>query len=184
MKPRSKLFTCAIALLFLAACGNRGYKMSTSTMEPTIKEGDVVRIENTTDIGRNEIVAFQNAASKDVGADVIWISRVVGVPGDTIQVSEGKLYVNGVLSEHNHPGSTLMPAGQRQAEIFGSTESNTWNQDNFGPLRVPKSGETIQGSNETAGEVYFLMGDNRSDSYDSRFFGFVKKEEIRGRVDY
>jgi len=86
-----------------------------------------------------------------------FIKRLVGMPGDVIEIRDKKVYVNGELYKepkeiHTDPNILPASAGPR---------------DQFGPVTVP------EGS-------YFMMGDNRDESYDSRFWGFVKKEDILG----
>ncbi len=95
------------------------------------------------------VFEFPEDTSKD------FIKRIVGVPGDVLEMKEKVLFRNGQkLDEpyvkHTDPGI--------QAR-----------RDNFGPITVP------------AGK-YFVMGDNRDESYDSRFWGFVDKDKIRGKA--
>ena len=95
------------------------------------------------------VFEFPEDTSKD------FIKRIIGVPGDVVEMKDKALYRNGEklvepYIKHTDPG-----AQQRR--------------DNFGPITVP------------AGK-YFALGDNRDESYDSRFWGFVDKEKIRGKA--
>ena len=101
---------------------------------------------------RGDVVVFK--WPKDETKD--FIKHVIGIPGDHIQIVKKKLYVNGVLQ--NEP-------------YIQSIDPETTDQtprDNFDTIVPPHS--------------YFVMGDNRDDSYDSRFWGFVKSRKIVGRA--
>ncbi len=90
------------------------------------------------------------------------IKRVVAVPGDTVMVRGGKIFLNG------HPIDD--PHAYFEVADLARTPIQARNpRDNFGPVTVP------------AGKL-FLMGDNRDDSYDSRYWGFADIDAVEGRA--
>ena len=95
------------------------------------------------------VFEFPEDTSKD------FIKRIIGVPGDVVEMKDKALYRNGEKLVEPYIKHTDPNAQQRR--------------DNFGPITVP------------AGK-YFVLGDNRDESYDSRFWGFVDKEKIRGKA--
>ena len=108
-----------------------------------------------TDPKREDIVVF--IYPEDPKKD--FIKRVVGVAGDVVEVKNKKLYVNGGLVERDyaiHSDSRVLPV---QFTV----------RDNFGPVTVPE-------------KSLFVMGDNRDNSHDSRFWGFVPLSAVKGKA--
>ncbi len=105
---------------------------------------------------RGDIVVFKYP--KDEVRD--FIKRVIAVGGDTVQVRDNRVWVNGVLQEEPYVRGGPYPA---------SLAAQCGYPYACDPLRVP------QGS-------YFVMGDNRDNSQDSRYWGLVEREKIRGKA--
>ena len=119
------------------------YEIKGRSMEPTFLTGQrVVVLKAFYDIQRFDIVVFTSTedASKDL------IKRVVGLPGETLRVSGGKVYVN----------------GKRVQETYGVRHDARELLEEFPETRIPP-------------DHYYVLGDNRPDSHDSRYF-----EAIRG----
>lgn len=104
---------------------------------------------------RGDVVVFRFPKDRKVD----YIKRVVGVEGDKVEIVNKKLIINDaeVVDLHAHFSSS--------SELSPDTSP----RDNFGPITVP------------VGKI-FVMGDNRDNSYDSRFWGFVDQEDILGKA--
>ena len=149
----------------------QAYKIPSGSMKPTLLIGDHLLVTKF-DYGvklpllrstliplgkpkRGDIIVFiyPEDRSKD------FIKRMVGLPGDTIEIRDKKVFINGLLwSDANgtHVDHLVIPAAVQP-------------RDNFGPVTVPE-------------DSYFVMGDNRDESYDSRFWGFVRQQDILGKA--
>lgn len=149
----------------------QAFKIPSGSMIPTLDIGDHILVNKFiygvrlpfTDFTlvpirrpeRGDVVVFK--FPKDESKD--FIKRVIGLPGDTLEVKNKAVYVN----------------GQKMDELYavhdesGELASLMQGRDNFGPVSVPK-------------HSYFVMGDNRDHSLDSRFWGFVDESKIKGEA--
>ncbi|GAX08007.1 signal peptidase I [Secundilactobacillus silagincola] len=184
-KTLSWLIPVAIGLLL--AVGIRflwlvPVNVSGASMEPNLKNGQHVVAVKTAKVKHNSVIVFDasgvdpNAAPKEN-----YVKRVIGMPGDSIRYSKtGKLYVNGkyqsqnYISKYEQQGGTL--SGYNNGfNLVTAARQNDWSNKwslAIGNNRV----------NKVPKNCYFVLGDHRSVSEDSRVYGFVPKSKLVGVV--
>lgn len=160
----------AIALCAIGCDGQRAvigglvpYKVTTSSMEPTLKHGEDAfarPYREVPDPSRGELIVFKYP----LHPDAVFAKRVVGVPGDTIQIVRKQLYVNG--KPRNEP--YVLHDDPVVYDTPGLPEPYK-SRDTFGPFKV-------------APGQFFVLGDNRDRSSDSRYWGGVPRMNILGKV--
>ena len=139
------------------------YQVEMGSMERTLEPGQYVLVDKLTPrfdtYQRGDIVVFHPPATAAKG-DTPYIKRVIGVPGDTVAIrDDGLVYINGTALDEPYLYSDE-PGGLPQATTV-SLEQASWT---------------------VADGQFFLMGDHRSDSADSRVFGTVAADQIIGRA--
>ena len=164
-----------------------------ASMHPNLLEGDVVFVNrlafdiklpltdvivaHTGEPKRGDIVTF---SSPEDGMRLI--KRVIGLPGDTIQMRDKRLLVNGQPADYENLGLSDEPLSARGVKALHLQEDTADNRheiqwlaqralrDDFGPIVVPA-------------DHFLMLGDNRDNSIDSRFFGLVARERLIGRAE-
>ena len=147
----------------------QAFKIPSGSMEDTLAIGDHIlvnkfiygskipftggRVAKLRDPRRGDVIVFEypEDPSKD------FIKRVIGTPGDTVEVKDKKVYVNGTVYANPHEV-------HKESDVIPK-EANP--RDFKDAVKVPPGN-------------YFVMGDNRDRSYDSRFWGFVSMDKIKG----
>jgi len=177
-----------VALAFVAAyliqlLLVKPYQIPTGSMIPTLDEGDRVLVARfwyrVADVQRGDIVVFHPPASaEEAGASGTstdnYIKRAIGLPGDTLGSFRGHVYVcTGVRPAARTaplatPGCALLPEAYIHGKATGRCDAEGSPRD-FGPYTVPPG-------------HYFMMGDNRTYSSDSRCWGVIGKGQIIGRA--
>jgi signal peptidase I len=157
------LVGAVLVALVLRASLFQAFWIPSESMETTLLINDRVLVNKLSyhlhDIHRGDVVVFVRPENEP-GDIRDLIKRVIGVPGDTVEARNDKLYVNGVEVIEPYLDETEQALVRSQGEKF---------IDDFGPVVVPE------------GQM-FVMGDNRRHSFDSRSFGTVSEDRVVGRA--
>jgi signal peptidase I len=181
-----------VVWLFLRTFLLEAFRIPSGSMENTLMVGDFLFVNKLLygaevpftgrhlpplrEPRRDDVVVFDSV--EEEGLKVV--KRLVGMPGDTLSMTAGALYRNGQSvdepwARHGNPGA--------YADAYHRTRMREWQLKHFagddpagyhpdlqdwGPILVPEG-------------HYFMMGDNRDDSYDGRYWGFLPRENVRGR---
>ncbi|MBI5179304.1 MAG: signal peptidase I [Nitrospinae bacterium] len=136
----------------------QAFRIPSGSMIPTLLIGDQILVDKVVyhfrKPKREEILVFKYP--EDPSRD--FIKRVVGLPGETLEIRNRKVYINGQLLEDG---------GYAYHEMFDNFRIPP--RDDYGPVTIPANN-------------YFVMGDNRENSQDSRFWGFLSEDKIVGRA--
>ena len=153
------VFVAILLALILRTFVFQAFRIPSSSMENTLAVGDFVLAEKITyrlrPPRRGEIVVF----SFPYNPDKDFIKRCVAVQGDTVVIRDKVLYVN--RTPFPDPPTVKFTDPRLLSAIYS-------NRDNFGPKVVPR-------------EHIFVLGDNRDNSQDSRFWGFLPIENLKAR---
>ncbi|MFH1624936.1 MAG: signal peptidase I [Pseudomonadota bacterium] len=149
----------------------QAFKIPSGSMEPTLLVGDHILVNKfiygiKIPFTNIEVLPLKKPQRDDIIVFVYpvdrkkdFIKRVIGVEGDRVEIIDKKVYINGSLFNR--------PFGVNSDDTIIPRDIQP--RDNFGPVVVPKNS-------------LFVMGDNRDHSYDSRYWGFIKSEEVKGKA--
>ncbi len=162
-----------VLALFIRSFVVQAFKIPSGSMEPTLLIGDHILVNKfiygiTIPFTDNKIFRFNKPKRNDVIVFIYpldpskdFIKRVVGIEGDKIQIKNKKIFINDKPFNDKH--------GFYCDKKIMSGLGVGANRDNFGPVTVPP-------------DCLFVMGDNRDKSYDSRFWGFVAMNKVKGKA--
>jgi signal peptidase I len=165
-----------IMALFVRTFVVQAFKIPTGSMENNLLIGDHLVVNKFVfgpdggparsilpmrDIRRGDIVVFKYP--EDPERD--FIKRVIGLPGETLEVKDKRVYIDGKRLEEPYVHYLEPPSG---ASAYAEVTSFDL-RERYGPVRIPA-------------DKYFVMGDNRDNSQDSRYWGFLPREYVKGRA--
>jgi signal peptidase I len=166
-----------ILALFIRTFVVQAFKIPTGSMENNLLIGDHLlvnkfvlgptasRLEQALmplgTIKRRDIVVFKYPEEPDRD----FIKRIIGLPGETVELKQKKVYINGTPLDEPYVHFLQPPSAGSDLHEVTSFDL----RERYGPVTVP------------AGE-YFVMGDNRDNSQDSRYWGFLPRDYIKGKA--
>ena len=129
-----------------------------NSMDQTLSQGDMILMEKFSKVKRFDVIVFQQADG------TIYIKRVIGLPGDDIRYEKDQLYIN----------------GEKIAESF--LTNNRSHDHQVSPYTTDFKLDELIGEKKLPKDEYFVLGDNRRISKDSRSFGTVQSKDILGKA--
>jgi signal peptidase I len=166
-----------ILALFIRTFIVQAFKIPTGSMEENLLIGDHLLVNKFVfgparsplerallpvgTVKRGDIVVFKYPEEPERD----FIKRVIGLPGETVQVREKKVSING--TPLNEPYTHFLEAATTPSELREVTSFDV--RERYGPVTVPAN-------------QYFVMGDNRDNSQDSRYWGFLPRDYIKGKA--
>jgi signal peptidase I len=166
-----------ILALFIRTFVVQAFKIPTGSMEENLLIGDHLLVnkfvmgptrtglERTLlpvgTIERSDVIVFKYPVEPERD----FIKRVIGLPGETIEVRDKKVYVDGKMLDEPYVHFLQPPSGNSEFHEVTSFDV----RDRYGPVTVPPN-------------QYFVMGDNRDNSQDSRYWGFLPRENVKGKA--
>lgn len=167
------IVVAVILALFIRTFVVQAFKIPTGSMEPNLLVGDHLLVNKflfaptaspverailpTREIRRGDVVVFKFPEEPERD----FIKRVIGLPGDTVEVRNRQVLINGNPIDEPY-AHYLFPVGDDEANGFDV-------RARYGPVSVPEA-------------HYFMMGDNRDNSQDSRYWGFLPAHYVKGRA--
>ena len=166
-----------ILALFIRTFVVQAFKIPTGSMEENLLIGDHLLVNKfefgptssrgerallpVAEIKRRDIIVFKYPEEPERD----FIKRVIGLPGETVELREKKVYVNGQPLAEPYVHFLQPPSGESEFHEVTSFDV----RERYGPVTVPP-------------DHYFVMGDNRDNSQDSRYWGFLPRDYVKGKA--
>lgn len=133
-------------------------------MDDMKKHQVVKRLPAYGHLQRQDVVVFEDPKE----SSRLLVKRIIALANDTLLLKDGRLFINGE-QQQEAPGIIPNDSLTNHWYVIHGADKG-WTQGNYGPVKIPE-------------HYFFVLGDNRSNSLDSRFYGFVPEENVIGRVN-
>jgi signal peptidase I len=166
-----------ILALFIRTFVVQAFKIPTGSMENNLLIGDHLLVNKFVfaptasaaerallpigEIHRGDVIVFKYPVEPERD----FIKRVIGLPGETLEIREKKVYINGAPLDE--PYTHFLEPPRAGSSFHEETSYDV--RERYGPVTVPA-------------DQYFMMGDNRDNSEDGRYWGFLRRDYIKGRA--
>ena len=184
----SSVFPILLVVLLIRSFFIEPYKIPSGSMIPTLMIGDFILVDKNiygyklplTDITlidnedpqRGDVVVFKYPENKKIN----YIKRIVGLPGDRIIYKNKRLYVNDIEYPHTQIDHTFDPIEIADGQVY--IEDNSSKEY----LILNQSSPAFNFQYQVPDDTYFVLGDNRDNSNDSRYWGPVPRENLVGKA--
>jgi signal peptidase I len=168
-----------ILALFIRTFVVQAFKIPTGSMENNLLIGDHLLVNKfvfgptatwleravlpVATIRRGDVIVFKYPEEPDRD----FIKRVIGLPGETVELRDKKVYINGSPLDEPYVHFLEPPRGENGSTLHEFTSFDV--RERYGPVTVPPN-------------QYFVMGDNRDNSQDSRYWGFLRRDYVKGKA--
>lgn len=179
-----------VTLMFVTSFVFQAFEIPSGSMENTLLIGDHLLVDRLAPSAKagwvGSLIPYRNLARGDIAVfvapaqpGVYLVKRIVGVPGDRIRLRDGVLYVNGQAQQEPYV-KKIPPLYERYRDEFPTVSPSGYPDIARGWPAVLR--KNIQGDEVVVPPGhYFGMGDNRNNSLDSRYWGFIPEENVIGR---
>ena len=181
---KNQSFLVAVTILFSVRWSLADqYRVPTGSMEPTVHVGDHIAVNKMaydfkipftnwqlikiSEPKRGDIAVFKFPEDESLN----YVKRLVGLPGDQIIIDDGRITINGEEVHIKGSKDALSYFEIWKNKTVEIKRSSSHRASGYQEILVPK-------------DMYFFMGDNRDNSYDSRFWGFVPRKNLKGRAEF
>ncbi len=163
----SIIVLCGVSIVVLKELGYiQAFSIPFAGMAPAINQGDMIYVEQLTYLvskpHRGDVIVFQTDGIPSLPAHQFYVKRLVGLPGDTLSITDGVLCVNGQPAIFNGNTVAVPKYGPRGIKYLVNDPSE---------VKVPN-------------DQYFVLGDNVANSLDSRYFGCLPAKAIVSRAAF